>query len=903
MKMGIVHMRCRCGYALVLGVFLCGFFPVHGVELSGRRMFWAHQVPWMRPDNASFMVQKYYNFPLHDPPTGSYRQDVRNEIQAAMRQGFTGFSVDVIQEKSGVTFESAYVDLLDAARGLDFCVALCLDGKPDVETTARQLHRLIERFKQHPNFPCVDGKPVVFTYVYVSRSVEQWHEIRERLKALGSECYLVANMDSGYAVCPQEKIEAYAQTFDAFYAFSLNGLDRVDLRDKITLFQDVARALGKPYVASLSPGYYGAWLNGRNDYYQPHYGFDQLHRLFMLVDAKQQQWMHATTWNDYDETSLCPMIFTPANAEIVAAYADRFMGRPCAQAKPRVYAAYPREILAGTVCRIEILSTPVAQKGTVRVFGALRNEQGDAVYTLAEKELACATFDRQEWLIPTGDLACNAVLIPELTRVWAEGRETVRFPAILPVNSHLQNAVTVKVGHHQMCTVQNTVTVREEGQSIVANVVFSTPAKPAQRISLWRNDRPIACFPAERKKAFFNLDMSGTGDFSMIVQNGTMDCALRSFTTNHAPEFVWTATNLVARRLAGWMCTAARLCVMSNTVLRVSAGATQRDVTLDELRTRGYVYVGSVRLDARKTEAAYFEAKPLNVHEGRLEVSVYGERMRPGDIYWALFECADQTFCWSAPVLSSHGVITQNVIQTAITLETPSASSGSGDTHHRPFLTSEADTPFHELTVTARGVHRATVRESFWPLDGSGIDCLGDQTVVIPETWFVTQAGENRKVLTLDGSRKQKMRLRTWPSGSTTVDFWVQPDASRRAVRQTLVYRSGCMDGISVYLEPEGFLSVVRDGDSGVKRERLASRTAIAYGAWSHVRIINDQVSLTLTINGVEQGHCALVPARSYGNCTWFIGGGASDAQNYVGALKDLRVWGIALPENTPCEE
>lgn len=865
-------------------------------------MFWAHQVPWMRPDNASFMVQNYYNFPLYDRPTGAYQQDIRNEIQAAMRQGFTGFSVDVIQERAGVTFESAYADLLDAARGLDFCVALCLDGKPDVETTVLQLHRLIERFKQHPNFPCVEGKAVIFTYVYLSRSVEQWHEIRGRLKTLGSDCYLVANLDSGYAICPQEKMEAYAQTFDACYAFSLNGLDRVDIRDKVALFQRVARAHGKSYVASLSPGYYGAWLNGRNDYYQPHYGFDQLHRLFMLVDATQQQWMHATTWNDYDETSLCPMIFTPANAEIVAAYADHFMGRPCVQTKPRVYAAYPRELLAGTVCRIEILSTPVAQKGTVRVFGTLRNEHGDAVYTLTEKELACATFDRQEWLIPTGALACNAVLIPELTVAREADAETVRFPAILPVNSHLQNAVTVKMGHHQMCAVQNTLTVRDAGRCVVANVAFSA-ARQVQRVSLWRNDRPLAVFPSQRKHALFNLDVSGTGDFSLIVQDGAIDYALRSFTTNHAPEFVWTATNLVARRLAGWMRTSIRLNGTSNTMLRVSAGTSERALPLDELQTRGYVHVGSVRVDARKTDAAYFEGSPLNVQEGKLEVSVYGEQTRPGDIYWALFECAEQTFCWSAPVLFSHAVITQNLIQTAINLETPSESSGSGDTHHRPFFTSEADTPFRTLAVTALGVHRATVRSSFWPLDGTGVDCLGDQTVVIPETWFVTQAGEHRKVLAFDGSRKQKMRLRTWPSGSTTVDFWIQPAASHRAVRQALVYRSGRMDGLSVYLEPEGFLSVVRDGDSGVKRERLVSRTAIAYGTWSHVRIINDLVSLTLTINGVEQGHCARVAARSYGNCTWFIGGGASDAQNYVGTIKDLRVWGIALPENTPCEE
>jgi len=888
--------------ALFLVVSLCGLSTVHAMELSGRRMFWAHQVPWMRPDNASFMIQNYYNFPLHDRPTGSYQKDLRNEIRAAMRQGFTGFSVDVIQEKTGVTFESAYADLLEAARGFDFCVALCLDGKPAPETSAAQIHRLIERFKQHPNFPCFQDKPVIFTYVYLSRSVEDWQAIRNHLKALGSACYLVANLDSGYTPCPREKIDAYAQTFDAFYAFSINGLDRVDIREKIALFQSVASAHGKPYVASLSPGYYGAWLNGRNDYYQPHYGFDQLHRLFMLVDVEQQHWMHATTWNDHDETSLCPTVFAPANAEIVAAYADRFMGRPLVQQKPRIYMAYPREILAGTVCRLEAMSIPNARGGTARIWGTLRNERDEVVDTLGERQVACSSFDRKEWLIPTGPLARNAVLIPELTVAQCEVCTTIRLPAILPVNSHLQNAVTVKIGHHQMCAVQNALAVREEGQRVVAEVSFCAAPKVAQRISLWRNDRPIALFSPVQRGPFFNVDISGNGAFSMAVEQGTIDYALRSFTTNHAPEFVWTATNLVARGLAGWMRTAVRLNVTSNTVLRVSSASVTRALTLDELLVRGTIQIGSVRLEVRKTDAAYFEEKPLNLSEGQLKVSVYGERTRPGDIYWTLFECADQTFCWSAPVLFTDTIITQNLIQTAINLETPSASSGSGDTRQRPFFTSDEETPFRVPVVTPLGVHRATVRGSFWPLDGTGVDRLGDQTVVIPEAWFVTQDGETRKVLLLDGSRKQRMRLRTWPSGTATIDFGVRPAETHRAVRQTLLCRSGRMDGLSVYLEPEGIITVIRDGDVGVKRERLVSRTPLPYGAWSQVRIINDQVSLALAINGVEQGRCAIVPARSYGNCTWFIGGGAPDAGNFVGAIKDLRVWGISLPDNQRME-
>ena len=56
----------------VTAVVLCA----QGGEVSARRMFWAHHVPWMQPDNASFLIQGYYNFPIGFQPTGNPRADL-----------------------------------------------------------------------------------------------------------------------------------------------------------------------------------------------------------------------------------------------------------------------------------------------------------------------------------------------------------------------------------------------------------------------------------------------------------------------------------------------------------------------------------------------------------------------------------------------------------------------------------------------------------------------------------------------------------------------------------------------------------------------------------------------------------------------------------------------------------
>lgn len=83
-------------------------------------------------------------------------------------------------------------------------------------------------------------------------------------------------------------------------------------------------------------GYYGAWLNGRNDFYQVHCGFDQAHHSFEAANTPKAKFLHYTTWNDHDETSLLPMVFTPANPLITRAYTARFKGESTVTGEPEV---------------------------------------------------------------------------------------------------------------------------------------------------------------------------------------------------------------------------------------------------------------------------------------------------------------------------------------------------------------------------------------------------------------------------------------------------------------------------------------------------------------------------------------------------------------------------------------
>lgn len=58
------------------------------------------------------------------------------------------------------------------------------------------------------------------------------------------------------------------------YSFGAGEIDGTTMKRKVELYERLAAACGKELMTTVYPGYYGAWLNGRNDFYQVHCGFD-----------------------------------------------------------------------------------------------------------------------------------------------------------------------------------------------------------------------------------------------------------------------------------------------------------------------------------------------------------------------------------------------------------------------------------------------------------------------------------------------------------------------------------------------------------------------------------------------------------------------------------------------------
>ena len=87
-----------CGSLLLASAILVGGADgVRAADVAGRRMVWAHYVPWFLPGDASLLSHSFHSFPqdqVGDDP-------LREEVGRAMAMGIDGFFNDVIIHGNG----------------------------------------------------------------------------------------------------------------------------------------------------------------------------------------------------------------------------------------------------------------------------------------------------------------------------------------------------------------------------------------------------------------------------------------------------------------------------------------------------------------------------------------------------------------------------------------------------------------------------------------------------------------------------------------------------------------------------------------------------------------------------------------------------------------------------------
>ena len=882
-------------------------FSAGAAELDKTKTVWAHYVPWNSPQNNAMLPTLLYNYPLGAQADTS-REALNAEFRQAKAQGIDGFLVDIVSYKNRETaFLGVIKGMLDATGDTGFLVAPCLDGKNSHEAIVKDLKTILDACASHPNYPHMNGRPVIATYAWGARTPEEWIRIKEDLRKQGHDIYLIANLSSGYQKKDPAKLAAAAEAFDMAYSFMENGIDGRTIKENIALMWNAAKSKNRALMGSLWPGYYGAWIHGRNDYYHPHIGFDQLHDTFEAMEAGRETWMHFTTWNDHDETSIMPMLFTWGNAGITKAYSDSFKGRAPSTKVPQIYFAWHREEIAGTVLRLEAMSVPSALKGKTSVSGVLRGLNGKIVSRLPVRELDPAAYSRAEWLIPTAPLAENPFLIPEITLTGPGSYRAKRsLPMILLKTGWLQNAVTVKVPFQGMTDFKNTLSISEKNHVLKAEITFDSPETIREAI-LFRNDKPLAAFSKDAVEGILlNLatDFTKSCNYKLVFKDAKLLRSRRMFTDPNDPLFQVTPTEVISKRNLTYHQGAFLFAVRPSSEIRFEvSGKKPLLIRAEQFAEHGQIRSGDAVLYLPGSSSVTALSPALNRKQGTETLRLLSRAARADDLFYVRYETTDGKVCYSEPILpfAEGKNVTMNLLNTSVNLET--SSGGSGMPGRSEYLTPIAKVPFRKPSVTGNSVHPAVVRKSRWTFENGGEDSLGDMNIRTTRyAWFdpgvVVAGGHNGGMcLKFNGRKTLRMPMRTYPLTAFTLDFYIKPEGPRKQ-RQAVITRRGWSGGVDVFLLPDGKLELVRNGNESTPKETLLSRTSIPEKRWTNIRIVHDESSLELYLDGKLDAKRTIVPARSYGNCTWFLGGNGK--ANFTGLLDDVTILGIPARPGSP---
>jgi hypothetical protein len=279
------------------------------------KLCWAHYVGW------GFDQVSGYDRAALDPVWNAQRFNDRSllgrhaqtdegvgeatklQVRTALQYGIDGFCVDLVaQENIRETFYAdAMARFYRAAEGTPFKVAPCIDSTaPSAELLIRAFAAYLERWGRHPNTCLVEGKPVVFIYNSRPRTLAEWRQILDALKAKGLSAYwLVQPMGEGTLWSNPQALADNLAVFDGFYDFGINGYSSAQMLERLANGQQALsqHRPGGLLVAGITQGYLG---NG-NSFYRPYLNTGTLRDTWSAALASGARWVCLTTWNDYVE--------------------------------------------------------------------------------------------------------------------------------------------------------------------------------------------------------------------------------------------------------------------------------------------------------------------------------------------------------------------------------------------------------------------------------------------------------------------------------------------------------------------------------------------------------------------------------------------------------------------------
>ncbi len=297
------------------------------VKSAGReKLVWAFYYPWYHMDSWTYWLKDH---PLEWYESGD-REVILRHVEQAQGAGIDGFISS--WWGPGSDTDQNLEKLLEIADANDFWVTIYFetlagpDGAPLDETKIYEwLAFAIQKYRDHPAFFKVDGKPLIVIWASNTVPLETWKQVFEKLRTQGLDAVYLA---MGYNLSNLE-------VFDGLHDYGV--FTNADLAQTYLTTAQAVRyytlladePMPKIWVATVQPGYDDTLQPSREGLVKEREDGDYYRFTWEAAIQSDPDWVFITTWNEWwEHTHIEPgELYGDQYLQITREYADRWKGK------------------------------------------------------------------------------------------------------------------------------------------------------------------------------------------------------------------------------------------------------------------------------------------------------------------------------------------------------------------------------------------------------------------------------------------------------------------------------------------------------------------------------------------------------------------------------------------------
>jgi hypothetical protein len=274
------------------------------------RLVLAHWYPWW--DAVTWADPQLLDRPLRLYSTDS-AADVARNLREVADAGIDAVIVSWQGSEAGGGFNLRRLRYaLDGAQQAGIKVTVHLEtlaanrvgregAMPDPGVLTDWIVELVDTLATHPAWLKVDGRPVIFAYVWGFAGSATWSTVRDRLQAGGRTPLLLADSTNPTDLLLADGLATYSGTLFAPDVRSL-------MRDTVSatrLYHLLGANWGNPRIAvsTVMPGYDETRLAGRSGRVVPRLDGAFYDRQWQAALASGTDWVVISTWNEWAENT------------------------------------------------------------------------------------------------------------------------------------------------------------------------------------------------------------------------------------------------------------------------------------------------------------------------------------------------------------------------------------------------------------------------------------------------------------------------------------------------------------------------------------------------------------------------------------------------------------------------